>query len=74
MFRAVFKRDREGFLLDHQGKRLPDAKARDLMRAIQVPCQVVRTAGRMLFRLLSWNPWQGVFLRLVERLHGRRMC
>jgi hypothetical protein len=18
----------------------------------------------------SWNPWQGVFLRLVERLHG----
>ena len=19
--------------------------------------------------LLSWNPWQGVFLRLVERLH-----
>jgi hypothetical protein len=40
VFRAVFKRDREGFLLDHQGKRLPDAKARDLMRAIQVPCQV----------------------------------
>jgi hypothetical protein len=24
--------------------------------------------------LLSWNPWQGVFLRLVERLHGRRLC
>jgi hypothetical protein len=41
---------------------------------IQVPCQVVRTAGRIIYRLLSWNPWQGVFLRLVERLHGRRMC
>jgi hypothetical protein len=41
---------------------------------IQVPCQVVRTAGRTIFRLLSWNPWQGVFLRLVERLHGRRLC
>jgi Transposase DDE domain group 1 len=41
---------------------------------IQVPCQVVRTAGRVVYRLLSWNPWQPVFLRLVERLHGRRMC
>ena len=41
---------------------------------IQVPCQIVRTAGRTTFRLLSWNPWQGVFLRLVERLHGRRLC
>jgi hypothetical protein len=41
---------------------------------IQVPCQIVRTAGRVVYRLLSWNPWQGVFLRLVERLHGRRLC
>jgi hypothetical protein len=41
---------------------------------IQVPCQVARTAGRVIYRLLSWNPWQGVFLRLVERLHGRRLC
>jgi hypothetical protein len=24
--------------------------------------------------LLSWNPWQGVFLRLVERLHGCWLC
>lgn len=41
---------------------------------IQVPCQVVRGARRIVFRLLSWNPWQGVFLRLVERLHGSRLC
>jgi hypothetical protein len=41
---------------------------------IQVPCQIVRTAGRIVYRLLSWSPWQGVFLRLVERLHGRRLC
>jgi hypothetical protein len=41
---------------------------------IQVPCQVVRTARRVVFRPLSWNPWQGVFLRLVERLHGARLC
>ena len=41
---------------------------------ILVPCQVVRTGRRIVYRLLSWNPWQGVFLRLVERLHGRRLC
>ncbi len=41
---------------------------------IQVPCQVVRTSRRIIYRLLSWNPWQGVFLRLVERLHGARLC
>jgi hypothetical protein len=40
---------------------------------IQVPCQIVRTAGRILYRLLSWNPWQGVFLRLVERLQSLRL-
>jgi Transposase DDE domain group 1 len=41
---------------------------------IQVPCQIVRTSRRIIFRLLSWNPWQGVFLRLVERLHGAWLC
>ena len=41
---------------------------------IQVPCQIVHGARKVVYRLLSWNPWQGVFLRLVERLHGRRLC
>ncbi len=41
---------------------------------IQVPCQIVRGGRRIVYRLLSWKPWQGVFLRLVERLHGRRLC
>jgi Transposase DDE domain group 1 len=41
---------------------------------IQVPCQIVRTCRRIVYRLLTWNPWQGVFLRLVQRLHGRRLC
>ncbi len=41
---------------------------------IHVPCQIVRAAGRTVYRLLSWNPWQGVFLRLVEQLHGRQLC
>jgi hypothetical protein len=41
---------------------------------IQMPCQIVRAGRRLIYRLLSWNPWQGVFLRLVERLHTRRLC
>jgi hypothetical protein len=41
---------------------------------IGAPCQIVRGGRRVVYRLLSWNPWQGVFLRLVERLHGRRLC
>jgi Transposase DDE domain group 1 len=41
---------------------------------IQMPCQIVRGARRLTYRLLSWNPWQGVFLRLVERLHECWLC
>ena len=41
---------------------------------IQMPCQIVKTGGRLIYRLLSWNPWQGAFLRLVERLQGCWLC
>jgi hypothetical protein len=44
------------------------------MAIIQMPCQIVRTGRRLIYRLLSWNPWQEVFLRLVERLHGPLLC
>jgi hypothetical protein len=40
---------------------------------IQVPCQFVRTSRRIIYRRLSWNPWQGVFLRLVEGLRRLRL-
>jgi Transposase DDE domain group 1 len=41
---------------------------------IQMPCQIVKSGGRLIYRLLSWNPWQGAFLRLVERLQGCWLC
>lgn len=41
---------------------------------VQMPCQIVKTGRRLVYRLLSWNPWQHVFLRLVERLSGRLLC
>ena len=35
---------------------------------MRVPAQVVRTSRRIVFRLLSWNRWQHVFLRGAEQL------
>ena len=35
---------------------------------ILMPCQIVRSGRRLIFRLLSWNQWQGVFLRVVHAL------
>ena len=35
---------------------------------MRVPCQIVRTGRRIIYRLLSWNRWQRVFLRAVEAL------
>ncbi len=35
---------------------------------IQQPCQVLRTGRRLIVRLLSWNPYRNVFLRLADIL------
>jgi hypothetical protein len=53
------------------------AQKRDLLRMefkrfvntiVQMPCQIVRGGRRLVYRLLSWNEWQGVFLRTVHAL------
>ena len=35
---------------------------------VRIPCQIVRTAQRLVYRVLAWNPWQGVFFRLLDQL------
>lgn len=35
---------------------------------INVPAQIVRTGRRIVYRFLSWNPWQHVFFRLTDQL------
>jgi len=35
---------------------------------VRLPCQIVRTGRRLLYRLLSWNPYQGIFFRLLDVL------
>lgn len=41
---------------------------------MQLPCQIIRTGRRLIHRILAYNPWQHVFLRLVERLSGCLLC
>ena len=35
---------------------------------VRLPCQIVRTGRRLIYRLLSWNPHQPIFWRLVDVL------
>jgi hypothetical protein len=35
---------------------------------VLMPCQIVRGGRRLIYRLLSWNEWQGVVLRVVHAL------
>jgi len=35
---------------------------------VRIPCQLVRTGGRLVFRLLAWNPHLPIFFRLLDRL------
>jgi len=35
---------------------------------IMMPCQIIKTARRIIYRLQSWNPWQHVFFRLLDAL------
>jgi hypothetical protein len=35
---------------------------------VRLPCQIVRTGRRLVYRLLSWNPHQRIFWRLVTVL------
>lgn len=39
---------------------------------IRMPVQLIRGGRRLVFRLLSWNPWQSVFLRGVDALRSAR--
>jgi hypothetical protein len=35
---------------------------------LRMPCQIVRTGRRLVYRLLSWNPWQPLFFRTLAQL------
>ena len=41
---------------------------------MRLPCQIVRGGRRIVYRLLSWNPWQEVLLRAVDALRCPMRC
>ena len=41
---------------------------------VRVPCQIVKTGRKIVYRLLAWNPWQGVFFRLVSQFRKMLRC
>jgi DDE family transposase len=52
-----------------QKRRLLRMEFKGFINAIiLMPCQIIRGARRLVYRMLSWNEWQGVFLRVVYSL------
>ena len=41
---------------------------------IRVPAQILRTGRQLVIRLLAWNEWQPVFLKLASRLSQPLRC
>ena len=35
---------------------------------VLLPCQIVRTAGKLVYRLLAGNPYQPIFFRMLSVL------
>jgi hypothetical protein len=41
---------------------------------MNIPAQIIRTGRQIICRLLAWNPWQHVFLRLLDQLNRPLTC
>jgi len=41
---------------------------------IRLPAQIITSGRRIVYRLLAWNPWQGVFFRLLDQLRQPLRC
>jgi Transposase DDE domain group 1 len=44
-----------------------------LNEVVLLPCQIVRTGRRLIYRLLQWNPWVDVLCRVSELLRKLRL-
>ena len=41
---------------------------------IHLPCRIVRTGRRIVYRLPAWNPWAGTLIRLSEAMRLPMKC
>jgi len=61
----------------HQGQRQAIVKMefkRFADSLIRLPCQILKAGRRIVYRLLSWNPWAGALLRLAEAMRLPLRC
>src|SRR5665213_4414780 len=60
---------------DKQKRGLLTMEFRTFVNSLmRVPAQVLRTGRRLVIRLLAWNEWQPVFLKLAARLSQPLRC
>ena len=45
-----------------------------LAALVTVPCQIVKAGRRIIYRLLSWNPWMATLVRAVEAWRTPLRC
>lgn len=43
-------------------------------RIVLMPAQIISTGRRLIYRLLSWTPWQADFFRTVAALNRPLRC
>ena len=41
---------------------------------MMIPAQIVRQGRKIIYRLLSWNPWQPIFIRAVDNNMNSYLC
>jgi len=59
----------------HEKHKLLRMEFRTFLNAwMQIPCQILRAGGRLIYRFLCWNPWQTAFFRLLDQLRHPLRC
>ncbi len=56
----------------HTIVRMEFKRFRNIM--LRIPCQIVKTGRRIIYRIMSWNPWTSSLLRLSEAMDYPLRC
>jgi Transposase DDE domain group 1 len=69
---ALWPEDKPGRWLERHREEKQTVLRMEFQRFVNtfmlLPCQIVRTGRRLIYRLLSWNPWQRLLFRTLDAL------
>jgi hypothetical protein len=69
---ALWPEDKPGRWLERHREEKQTVLRMEFKRFVNtfmlLPCQIVRTGRRLIYRLLSWNPWQRLLFRTLDAL------